>query len=301
MTTSASIKELLSPVLDNVYVETGKSLKPQYSVIFDVQDMPKATVENQQVSGLGVLQEVGESDGFALDDIIIGGATSFAPTAYALKVKISHIAWRDELYGVLKEMVRCLAKASSHRVEISAFSAFNSAFDTAVDGFESTTSLCSTSHVGIRDGETRANRPAVDVGLSHTAIQNMVIHFADMEDEGGFPALMNPSMILITPSDLMIAREILGSSLKPYTDQNEINALVEDGLSYMSCNYLTVNRAWFGLAAKGVHDLKFYWRDRPVFDMYDNRDNKDAIANVYQRHTNGVWSSWRGVYGSYVV
>jgi len=109
---------------------------------------------------------------------------------------------------------------------------------------------------------------------------------------------MAPVMALITPTNKFIAREILGSAGKPYTADNEINALVDEDLRWMVCHYITTATYWFLLAAKSIHDLSIGWRDRPIFDMFDDPWSKNAVATAYQRHTLGQYASWRGVDGS---
>ena len=295
--TRASISALLAPDLREVYFETGKDRPFEYPLVFNVQDMEWNPITDSQVSGLGTMPGKGEGQPFSLDDVILGGTKTYTANPYGLAVEITWEAWRDELYGVLQEMVRCLGRAGKQRQEVSAWSALNNAFSTSYTGFTASESLCSTAHTGL-DGTSRANRPAIDIGFSITGIQNGLLNFESMTDERNLPRLMAASMALIAPANKWAAREILGSAGKPYTTDNEINALVEEDLSYMVCHYLTTSTYWFLLAGKDVHDLNFFWRDHPIFDMFDDPYTKNAIATAYQRHTDGAWGSWRGCYGS---
>ncbi len=93
-------------------------------------------------------------------------------------------------------------------------------------------------------------------------------------------------------------REVLGSSGKPYTADNEMNALIEEDLSWMVSHYLTNQTSIFLVAAKSVHDLNFLWRDEPIFDSFDDPWTKNAIFTMYQRFAFG-FGSWRGVDGSF--
>jgi len=68
-------------------------------------------------------------------------------------------------------------------------------------------------------------------------------------------------------------------------------------MTWMVSHFLTTTTANFTLAAKGVHDLNFLFRDRPIFDSFDDPWTKNAIFTVYQRHTRG-FGAWRGVDGS---
>lgn len=294
--TRGTISELLAPDLREVYVETGKERPKEYPLVFNVQDMEWNPITDFQVSGLGTMPEKPEGQQFTFDEIIGGGSKSYTATPYGLAVEITWEAWRDELYGVMQEMVRCLARAGRNREEVAAWSVLNNAFSTSYVGFTAAESLCSTAHTGL-DGGSRANRPSPDVGFSVTGIQNGVTNFEDQTDERGLPRLMAPVQTLISSANKFVAREIFGSGGKPYTANNEINALIDEDLSFMICHYITTSTYWYLLAGKGIHDLNYFWRDQPIFDMFDDPLTKNAVATAYQRHTQG-YGSWRGVYGS---
>jgi hypothetical protein len=296
MITRGSISSLLAPDLRNVYIEKGKERPKEYPLVFNVQDMEWNPVSDYQVSGLGTQPAKPEGTQFTFDEIITGGTKTYTATPYGLAVEITWEAWRDELYGVMQEMVRCLATAGRNREEVSAWSVMNNAFSTSFVGFTASESLCSTAHTGL-DGTSRANRPSPDVGFSVTGIQNSITRFEDQTDERNLPRLMAPVMAVIASANKFVAREILGSSGKPYTANNEINALVDDDLSFMVSHYITTSTYWFLAAAKGVHDMNFLWRDYPIFDMFDDPFTKNAIATTYQRHASG-YGAWRGVDGS---
>ena len=296
MISRGSISELLAPDLRQVYIETGKERPKEYPLVFNVGDMEWNPVSDFQVSGLGSMPTKSEGTQFSFDEIITGGTKTYTATPYGLAVEITWEAWRDELYGVMQEMVKCLARAGRNREEVDAWSVLNNSFSISYTGFITSKSLCSTSQTGL-DGESRANRPSPDIGFSITGIQAAVTRFEDMTDERNLPRLMAPTMAVITSANKFVAREIFGSSGKPYTADNEINALVDEDLSFMVSHYITTSTYWWLLAAKGQHDLNYMWRDYPIFDMFDDPTTKNAVATAYQRHTQG-YGSYRGVDGS---
>lgn len=293
---TGSISALLAPDLRKVYVDTGKERPLEYPLYFNVEDMEYNPVTDQQVSGLNTLISMPEGTQFQLDEPMIGGTKTYTAAPFGLAVEITYAAWRDELYGVMREMVACLARASRNRQEVDAWSVLNNSFSTSYPGFTSGEALCSTSHTGL-DGRTRANRPSVDVSFSVTGLQAGITRFEDMTDERNLPRLMAPTMCLITSANKFAAREILGSGGKPYTAQNEINALIDEDLSYMVCHYITTSAYWWLSASKGQHDINFLWRDHPIFDMFDDPWTKNAVATTWQRHTKG-YATWRGIDGS---
>lgn len=289
--------ELMAPDLYRVFVDTGEEAPIEFSSILNVIDMPYNPVTDQQISGLGTTPTKGEGEPFDEDQPIIGGTRDYTAVPYGLAIEFTYEAWTDELYGVFKEMVRELRRSSDNRLEVDAHSPLNNATAAGSTGFDGV-SLLNDSHPRLGSGLAAvANQPAVAVQFSFTAVQNAMQHFHNLEDERGLPRLMAPSMALITPEFYHDAREILGSTGKPLVANNEINSLIADDLGWMVSHYLTSTTLWFILARQGVHDLNFFVRDQPMFDMFDDPRTKNAVATVYQRHIAG-FGTWRGVYGS---
>lgn len=287
---------LLQPNLRKVYVETGKERPREYPLFFNIDDMPWNPVTDQQVSGLGTMPNKNQGSQFSLDEPILGGTKTYTADPFGLAFEVTWEMWRDELYGIMEEMTKELARAGRNREEVEAWSVLNNAFSTSFNGFTSGEALCSTSHAKL-DGNTYANRPSPDIGLSITGIQNGITRFEGMTDDRGLPRLMAPVMVLVAPQNKFIAREILGSSGKPFTTDNELNAIIEDDLNWMVVHYFTTSSYWFMTAAKGAHDLNFLWRDHPIFDSFDDPYTKNAVFTAYQRHTKGFGTP-RGIDGS---
>ena len=295
--TRGAFAALLAPDLRKVYMETGKERPLEYPLWINVDNMEWNPVTDRQISALGTMPAKPEGTQFTLDQPIIGGSKAYTATPFGLAVEITYEMWRDDLYGVMREIIAGLSRASRNRLEVSAHSVLNNAFSTSYVGFTAAESLCSTAHTGL-DGVSRANRPSPDIGFSVTGLQNMVTRFENQTDERNLPRLMAPVMVMVTPTKKFAAREILGSTNRPYSAENEINALIQEDLSWMVNHYVTTAAYWFGMAAKGVHDLRIGIRDNPIFDSFDDPWTKNAIFTSYQRHSTGQFGAWRGVDGS---
>lgn len=288
----------LKPDLWRVYVETGRERPLEYPQFFKVDDMPWNPVTDRQVSGLSTLLPMSEGAQFPLDEPVLGGTVEYEAEIFGLAVEITFPMWKDDQYGVMRELVAELARASRNKQEVEAWSVLNNAFDNNYPGFDSL-SLCNTAHT-LLGGGTVANRPNPDVGFSQLAVQNSLIRFENMVDERNLPRLLAPTMALVAPENKFLAREVLGSAGKPFTTDNEQNSLLPDELRWMVVHYFTATKQWFIAAAQGVHNLQFLWRDRPIFDVFDDPWTKNAVATVWQRHTKGH-GSWRGIDGSVVT
>jgi hypothetical protein len=289
----------MAPDLFRVFIDTGDEAPVEFSSVLNVVDMPYNPVTDQQISGLGQVPSKAEGTQFAFDEPILGGTKAYTAQPFGLAIEFTWEAWRDELYGVFQEMVRELRRASDNRLEVAAWTPFNNAESAtaANSGFTATEALISTSHTRLDAGTAQSNRPNPDAQFSFTTVQQAMRHFHNLVDERGIPRLMAPSMALVTPEFYHDAREILGSSGRPLSTDNEINALIQDDLGWMVTHYITTTSKWFIMVRQGVHDVNFFVRDAPMFDMFDDPRTKNAVATVYQRHIAG-WGTWKGIFGS---
>ncbi len=294
--TRGTFSALLAPDLRKVFVETGLERPVEYSAVFNGEPMEWNPITDQQISGLGTAPAMAEGQTFSLDQQIIGGTKAYTATPFGLAFEVTRAAWEDELYGIFRESASMLARASRNRKEVAAWSVLNNAFSTSFVGFTSGKSLCSITQTTL-DGRTVANRPNPDVGFSITGLQNGLIRFETMTDERNLPRLMQPTMCIIAPANKFVAREILGSSNKPFTSDNEMNSLLDEDLKWMVSHYLTTSTNWFLTASKGEHDMNFFVRSEPVFDSFDDPWTGNAVFTVWQRHAQG-FGTWRGIDGS---
>ncbi len=208
--------------------------------------------------------------------------------------------WRDELYGALKEMVGEMAASMMHRKNVNAFAPVNDAFAGATYvGFDGSP-LASTTHGSVTaepDGVAKANRPSPDVGFSITGVNNGIIAYHRIRTGRNMPRVISPTRFILDPTNLFAAREILGSSGKPYSADNEMNAIVPEELSYHIVHYLTTPAHWHMVARPGDHDVWYHTRDDEEMDAFDDPWTGNAVFTNYLRDAAG-FGSWRGWYGS---
>jgi hypothetical protein len=108
---------------------------------------------------------------------------------------------------------------------------------------------------------------------------------------------MKPRLLVIPPEQKWVAREILGSSHKPYTADNEINSILNEDLHFFVYHYLTSQTAWFLLPAKEDHTIKFFNRKQLSDDYADDFDTYSIKTLSRMRFSVGA-STWWGTFGS---
>jgi hypothetical protein len=305
--------QLMAPGLHDIFVHWLDLMQrdEEYSHIFNVDGSQMAYEDEIEVSGLGPMPIKYEGTSITYQNALQGGTIRYLHTPYALGVRTSFELYDDDQYGLIKQVPKALARSAHFTREMQAANVFNLGFSTVVTtdgvslfnnqhpllgGPQATTIGPGLTNV-ISAAGTYPNRPATDVDLSFTAIQLAINQFERLVDSQGLPVMLRPSMLLIPPELKWIAREILGSPYKPYTADNEINALIKEDLHYFINHYLTSQSAWFLLCDKSSHKLKFFNRKALDEDFADDFDTRSIKQTSYMRFSVGA-TVWEGTWGS---
>lgn len=298
-TTTGQFSQLLAPGLRKIFFQHLKERPPQYSQIFNVNSSSRAYEEDLEISGLGTMPQKPEGNSIQYQDPVQGGKKRYTHISFGLGFRVTVEMYEDDLYGPMKRMTRELSKAGRNVREVRSFNVLNNGFTTefGFPKFGVNEALISTAHTLIGGG-TLANRSAVDADLGVASLEAAILLFDNLTDEDGIPIVIKPKWVIVPPALKQVAREILGSEFRPYTANNEINAVVQnDTLSDMVVNYLADSDSWFVLADKSDHDLNFFERAAMRFQNGDDFDTGDAKFKAFQRFSVGA-GEWRGIFGS---
>lgn len=305
--------QLLAPGAHAVFAEfvDTATRASEFEAVFNIESSTSAYEDDINFAGLGPMPEKGENESFIYQDLIQGGTKRYVHLTYGLGSRYSWELASDDKYGFVKKVPAALARSAAFSRQMVPWNVFNLGFSTILtaDGV----SLFNNQHpllggppatsVGpgltnvIAAAGTYPNRPSTDIDLSITALQLMGNHFERMIDSQGIPIMYKPKTLIIPPELKYIAREILGSDNKPYTTDNEINALKGDDLTFMLCHYLTSQSAWFALCDKKDHALKFFNRHPITQDFDDDFDTRALKQVAFQRFAAGA-TNWLGTWGS---
>ena len=301
MITRSQALSLLEPKLSNIWNEAYPQRPVEYTSFVNIRETKKRTLTDFKMSDFGPLRLKGEGEAIQYDDALFGPEKAYTPVRFASGYKITQEMIDHELYGQTEKFERALIKSAIDAQEVTAALLFNNGFGTtAADGFSATgfdsLQLFSTAHTRLDGGAVLRNRPSTDVDLGVTGLQNALIDWHTQNlDERGRPQLIRPKLLVIHPNDIFTARELLQSEFKPGTANNEINALREDGLSFIVSHYTTDGDAWFLIGDQ--HDLNFIWDVRPRGGMEEVFDDEVIKRKVVEGFMVGH-GEWRGAWGS---
>lgn len=295
--TTGQISQLLAPGLRKIFFQHLKEREPQYSRIANMNKSDRAYEEDLEFAGLGTMPEKPEGTATVYQDATQGGKKRYTHVSFGLGFRVTQEAYADDLYGPMRKMSRELGKAARNVREVRFFNVLNNAFTTefGFPKFGANEALISTAHTMIGGG-TQANRLTTDMDLGVAALEAAILLFDNMLDEMSMPVVQMPKWLIVPPALKQIATEILGSEYRPYTANNEINALIRNNSIKMEMvNYLADADSWFVLTDE--HDLNFFERAAVRFQNGDDFDTGDAKFKSFQRFSVGA-GEWRGIFGS---
>jgi len=297
-TTTQNFSHLLAPGLRKAFFDKFKQWEEEYSKIFTVLTSKRAYEEELTTAGLGRFERKGEGQSVIYDNPIQGNKKRYTHVSYALGFRVTREMWQDDLYGVMKKVSQELAMAARQTVEIEAAALLDDAFSGSLYTGADSKALCATDHP-LLVGGTYANEPSTQIDLGIGALRSASERMEKTVSERGHPIQVGRGkVLLVSPTYQWVAQEIIRTrDGKPYTSENTANAFNEMDLSYTVNHFISDEDLWMLFAQKEKHDLKLFWRQKPIFENSDDFDTKDAKFSGYMRFSLG-WTDWRGVDGS---
>lgn len=295
--TRGQFAQLLAPGLMSVIYEDLAEHPEEYSQLFNVYPTTRAYEEDQLVAGLAAVPSKPEGQQLYQDTPIQGGSYRYTVASFGLAFQVTREMWDDDQYGIMKKVSQDFAGSIRQTIEVNAAGILNNSFSTAtaptttIDGV----SLINTAHP-LLGGGSYSNQSATNVAFSVSGIQEMILIFELTPNERGLLKRQTPVEVWGHPALQFKMQEILHSSYKPYTGTNEVNS-VQGRVVPKVNHYFSSQYAWWMLAAKSSHTMKFFWRTQPEFDRWDDNSTKGANFSCFFRQTQGV-TYWHGIAGS---
>lgn len=288
--------DLVAPGLRKVFFQEFDLIPLEYTRVLNVLPSSRAYEEDVKVSGLSTMPEKTEGSATTYVDPAISGKVKYTHKPFGLGFRVTHEMHVDDLYGPARKMAKALARSARHRAETQAWAPWNDAFSgSTYTGFDGL-SLCSTAHTLLLGG-TYANRPATETDFSVTALQAALSSMEMCVDDSNMVIGMKGRLVVGHPSNKWVFKEVLKSEYRPYSANNEINSILDEGLDYFLCHYQSDSDAWGVFSAQGIHDINVFIREALRMENADDFDSGDAKFKAYQRLISG-FGEWRGVYGS---
>lgn len=206
-------------------------------------------------------------------------------------------------YNIMDQRPAGLATAAQRTRQIDAARIFNNAFSVDSLFYAQTEGvpLCSDSHTSnstIADTSSGFDNK-ITTALSATSLATARIQFRGFRDDRGNRYDAMPDEIGIPPDLYDVAFEIVKSTGKPDTAENNRN-VHEGAYSIVEWNYLTDTNNWF-LMDSSTRMQHLHWVDSAPLEFAFAEDLDTIIAKwrAYMRYSN-AWDDWRWCLGAQV-
>lgn len=291
--------KLLWPGVHAIWGQTYAEHAEEYTDLYEVLSSSQAYEEDVQVTGFGLAQIKPEGQAVSYDSEVQGVITRYTHIAYAQGYIVTFEELRDNLYEIVAQR-RAKANAFSMAQTIENLAAFpyNNAFATTYFTTGDGAALCSASHVQATGGTfSNALTPAAD--LAEASLEDMCIQIMGVQTDRGMLINLMPQSLHVPRQEWFNANRVLGSVLQSNTSNNNINVLKATNAfpgGIKLNHYFTSAHAWF-VRTNCPDGMRFFWRDRPMFDQDNDFDTKNAKASAYMRLSVGCTDP-RGIFGS---
>jgi len=240
------------PVLEEIFQTAFERHPDRWPALFKVESTDRDIWQSTEVHDMPIFNQVNEGADFSFERQKQGSSKTLVIRKYGLGFSISLEAMEDGKFDFIADGIRKLGMSAAESREIQTMDVINNGFTTELtaDGV----SLYNTAHP-LPSGGTYRNKLSADADLSTTSLEQALTDFeTQFVGHTGIIKNIRPRVLLVHPENKRLAKELVGSDLKPdtttfgsdgITNINNMNSFKEEGLVVMSSPHLTDTDAWF--------------------------------------------------------
>jgi hypothetical protein len=291
------LKELL-PGLNALFGLEYARYGEEHKEIYETETSERSFEEETKLSGFSAAPVKNEGSAISYDNAQEAWTARYTHETIAMGFSVTEEAIEDNLYDSLSSRyTKALARAMAYTKQVKSAAVLNNGWASTVTYGDGQT-LFSTAHPLVSGG-TNSNTPSTQADLNETSLENAVIQIAGWTDERGLLIAARPRK-LIVPSNLQfVATRLLETELRVGTNNNDINALKNNGSipeGYTINHFLTDTNGWF-LTTDVPNGLKHFVRTPMQTGMDGDFDTGNVRYKARERYSFGV-SDPLGIFGS---
>lgn len=249
------------PVLEELFTSEMELHPSRRDDLFKTVPTDRDIWQYSEVHDMPLFSQVSEGAEYSFERPRQGANKTLSPVKFGLGFSISEEAVDDGKFDHIADMIRKLGRSAKESQEIQAMNIFNNGFttETTADGV----AVFSAAHT-LPSGLVIRNILSTPADLSVSSLEQMLTDYETQQiGDTGIIYKMMPKILLVHPSNKRLAKELIGSDLKPETNDNNMNSFKEEGLRVISSPHLTDQDAWFMLSDKVEHGLRIVSR-KPI-------------------------------------
>lgn len=235
------------PVLEELFKTAYVQHPMKRERLCQVKQTERDIWQSSELHDMALFEVISEGEDYSYDRQKQGASKTLKPVKYGLGFSITEEAVEDGRFDMISDAMMRLGESARESQEIQGMNLINNGFssETTADGL----SLFNSAHT-LPSGGTFRNVLSTAADLSVTSLEQMLIDFeTQFVGDSGIIKYIIPRLLWCHPSNKRYARELVASSAKPDTADNNLNSFVEDNLEVLSSPHFTDTDAW-GLSAE---------------------------------------------------
>jgi hypothetical protein len=293
------LKELL-PGLNALFGMEYARYGEEHKEIYETETSERSFEEETKLAGFTAAPVKNEGSAIAYDNAQEAWTARYNHETIAQGFSITEEAIEDNLYDSLSaRYTKSLARSMAYTKQVKSAAILNNGFTNTAQYYGGDgVPLFSSAHPLVSGG-TNSNIPSTAADLNETSLENAVIQIAAWTDERDLLIAARPRKLIIPPSLQFVATRLLETSLRVGTNDNDINALKNNGSipeGYAINHFLTDTNAWF-LTTDVPNGMKHFVRSPLANSMDGDFDTGNVRYKARERYSFG-WSDPLGMYGS---
>ena len=300
MITQGAFNHLFRPGLRKDFLDSFEQFETQYTEYLKSGTIDGPEIEATIMTGMPRLLERFDGEEVTFDDPVLGPKVAAVDREFALGFQLTRRTVEDDKYNKANQAAKWLAHAARMTAEFRSAELLDDATTgTTFNGIDGKP-LCDTGHTLINSSSTVSNQAATPVGFSLAGLNALLDLSQLVKDENGDPAnFTQTDTVIYNTSEITKAMQIFGSSLEPFTADNQDNAVGKrmSGYKQIIKRYTTSTTSYFLMNSK-INDCHFLTRRAVDFD--DTFDFKTDAAQYKTTTRFLIWFvNWRGWFGSF--
>jgi hypothetical protein len=291
------LKELL-PGLNALFGLEYARYGEEHKEIYETETSERSFEEETKLSGFSAAPVKNEGSAIRYDNGQEAWTARYNHETIALGFSLTEEAIEDNLYDSLSaRYTKALARAMSYTKQVKAAAVINNGFSNTYPGGDGV-ALFSTAHPLVSGG-TNSNTPSTQADLNETSLENAVIQIAAWTDERDLLIAAKPRKLIVPSALQFVATRLLETSLRVGTNDNDINALKNNGSipeGYTINHFLTDTNGWY-LTTDVPNGMKHFIRTPLSNSMDGDFDTGNVRYKSRERYSFG-WSDPLGMFGS---
>ena len=295
---STDFRSIVEPILNEAFDGVYDQRADEWKQVFrEERGIPRNYHEEPVLFGFGAAPELPDGTAVTYQSGGVLFIKRYQYKVYGLAFALTKVLVEDgDHIRIGQTYAKHLAQSLVETKETLAANVLNRAFNGAYAGGDGK-SLVATDHPIING--TFSNQLATAAALSQTSLEQILIQVRNAVDNNGKRIRLNPTKLVVSPSNVFQAEVLLKSVLRTGTGNNDINPVKSMGLlsgGQANLSRLTSTTAWW-VETDAPEGLKLMMRRKLEKSMEGDFETDSMRFKSTERYDLG-WTDPRAVYGT---